>query len=214
MGTPADATCQLLLLALLYLVDLCVCWGNGRRHKLVRRVGRERCLNCYVHVLDVCRKEKIDAALSLIDPELSLLAKNADRFAAEGVKIVGSSFELCELAFDKFKMYRWLEAHNYRCAKTYTDKEQFFADAENGRVSYPVFVKPIKGSASISIFKATDRETVDFLFSHEKELMIQEFLGEEEIGADIYIDMLSSEVVSVFTKRKLKMRAGETDKAV
>ena len=178
---------------------------------LVPRISDEHYIDI---VLDVCRKEKIDAALSLIDPELSLLAKNADRFAAEGVKIVGSSFELCELAFDKFKMYRWLEAHNYRCAKTYTDKEQFFADAENGRVSYPVFVKPIKGSASISIFKATDRETVDFLFSHEKELMIQEFLGEEEIGADIYIDMLSSEVVSVFTKRKLKMRAGETDKAV
>ena len=44
--------------------------------------------------------------------------------------------------------------------------------------------------------------------------MIQEFLDGQEIGADVYIDMLSGEVVSIFTKKKIKMRAGETDKAV
>ena len=44
--------------------------------------------------------------------------------------------------------------------------------------------------------------------------MIQEFLKGQEIGADVYIDMITGEVVSIFTKKKLKMRAGETDKAV
>ena len=44
--------------------------------------------------------------------------------------------------------------------------------------------------------------------------MIQEFLDGQEIGADVYIDMVSGEVVSIFTKKKLLMRAGETDKAI
>ena len=44
--------------------------------------------------------------------------------------------------------------------------------------------------------------------------MIQEFLDGQELGADVYIDMISGEVVSIFTKKKIKMRAGETDKAV
>lgn len=44
--------------------------------------------------------------------------------------------------------------------------------------------------------------------------MIQEFLDGQEIGADVYIDLISKNVVSIFTKRKIKMRAGETDKAV
>ena len=44
--------------------------------------------------------------------------------------------------------------------------------------------------------------------------MIQEFLQGQEIGADVYIDMISGEVVSIFTKKKLVMRAGETDKAI
>jgi carbamoyl-phosphate synthase large subunit len=44
--------------------------------------------------------------------------------------------------------------------------------------------------------------------------MIQEFLDGQEIGADVYIDLISGKVVSIFTKKKIKMRAGETDKAV
>ena len=64
------------------------------------------------------------------------------------------------------------------------------------------------------IFHLYDKETVDLLFSHDQDLMIQEFLDGQEIGADVYIDMISGEPVSIFTKKKLKMRAGETDKAV
>ena len=44
--------------------------------------------------------------------------------------------------------------------------------------------------------------------------MIQEFMQGQEIGVDCYIDLISREVVSIFTKKKLVMRAGETDKAV
>ena len=55
---------------------------------------------------------------------------------------------------------------------------------------------------------------MDLLFSHEDDLMIQEFMEGVEIGADVYIDLISGEVVSIFTKKKIKMRAGETDKAV
>ena len=57
-------------------------------------------------------------------------------------------------------------------------------------------------------------ETVDLLFAHTPGLMIQEFLNGQEFGADCYIDLISGELVSVFTKKKLLMRAGETDKAV
>ena len=165
-------------------------------------------------ILDICKKEQITGVLSLIDPELSLLAKNRNRFEQIGVTVIGSSYELCEMSLDKNRMFQWLITHKYNCARSYIDKEKFFADVEKGEIAYPVFVKPIKGSASISISKVYDRDTVEVLFDHEDGLMIQEFLDGQEIGADVYIDMLSGEVVSIFTKKKLKMRAGETDKAV
>ena len=165
-------------------------------------------------VLDICKREEITGVLSLIDPELSLLAEYREKFEAIGTTVIGSSYALCEMSLDKFQMYSWLKTHGYRCAKSYMDKEAFFADVDAGVITYPVFVKPARGSASISISKVYDRETVELLFAHEDGLMIQEFLDGQEIGADVYIDMVSHEVVSIFTKKKLKMRAGETDKAV
>ena len=169
----------------------------------------------YIDVIfDICRKEKIVGVLSLIDPELSLLAKHADEFAALGTTVIGSSYDLCEQSLDKMWMFRWLTEHGYCCAKSYVEKEAFYADVEAGAISYPVFVKPVQGSASISISKVYDKETVELLFAHSDNLMIQEFLNGQEIGADVYIDMISGEIVSIFTKKKLVMRAGETDKAV
>lgn len=169
----------------------------------------------YIDVIfDICKKEHIDAILTLIDPELSLLAEHKEEFAALGVTVVGSSYDLCERALDKMEMFTWLTEHGYNCAKSYVDKEAFFADVDAGVISYPVFVKPVRGSASIAISKVYDRETVELLFAHSDNLMIQEFLDGQEIGADVYIDMLSGETVSIFTKKKIVMRAGETDKAV
>lgn len=165
-------------------------------------------------IFDICKKEKIKGVLTLIDPELSLLAKHQPEFEKLGVTVIGSSYELCERCLNKWEMYRWLTEHNYLCAKSYIDKELFFKDVEAGVVSYPVFVKPVCGSASISISKVYNKETIDLLFSQSNDLMIQEFLNGQEIGADCYIDMISGELVSVFTKKKLVMRAGETDKAV
>ena len=165
-------------------------------------------------ILDICRKEKIDGVLSLIDPELSLLALNEERFREAGVTIIGSSYELCEMSLDKMQMYKWLCDHGYKCARSWMDKEEFYKELEAGTIRFPVFLKPYRGSASISISQAYDKETVDLVLSHDEAIMIQEFLNGQEIGADVYIDMISGEVVSIFTKRKLKMRAGETDKAV
>ena len=165
-------------------------------------------------ILDICKKERIDGVLSLIDPELSLLAEHEADFKALGTTVIGSSYELCERTLAKVALYLWLQAHGWRCARSWMDREEFFRAADAGEVSYPVFVKPARGSASISINKVCDKETVELLMNHEEGLMIQEFLNGQEIGADVYIDMISGEVVSIFTKKKIKMRAGETDKAV
>ena len=165
-------------------------------------------------ILDICREEKISGVLSLIDPELSLLAANEEKFNAVGTTVIGSSYCLCEMSLDKMQMFEWLMSHGYNCARSWIDKESFYKDIESGIASYPVFVKPYRGSASINISKVYDSETVDMLFDHNNDLMIQEFLDGQEIGADVYIDLITGEVVSIFTKKKIQMRAGETDKSV
>ena len=166
-------------------------------------------------ILDICKKEEINAVLSLIDPELNLLAENIAKFENIGVQVIGSNFALCERALDKMQMYQWLREHGYPCARSYDDMQTFCIDQQKGLIDFPVFVKPVRGSASIAINKVEDMDTLRLLWNHgDGELMIQELLDGQEIGADVYIDMISSKVVSIFTKKKLLMRAGETDKAV
>ena len=59
-------------------------------------------------IFDICKKENISGVLSLIDPELSLLAQNEKKFKDIGVKVIGSTYELCEMSLDKYQMFLWL----------------------------------------------------------------------------------------------------------
>ena len=164
-------------------------------------------------ILDICKKEKIDCLFALIDPELSLIAENKERFLEIGVTPLISDYNAVELAFDKYKMYKYLSSNGYKTAKSYIDKDEFYKDLDAGKINFPVFVKPYKGSASININKVGSKEEIDTLFNIYDDLIIQEFLDGQEIGADVYIDPISKRVVAIFTKEKIKMRAGETDKA-
>jgi carbamoyl-phosphate synthase large subunit len=156
----------------------------------------------------------ITAVLTLIDPEISLLAKHRDAFLEIGTIPLVSSYDVVERSFDKYDFYLWLIEHGYKVAKTYADKEKFYSDIERGKINYPVFLKPRRGSASLNINKAFDKEDVEFLMKRNPDLIIQEYMQGTEIGADVYIDLTSYEVVSIFTKEKILMRAGETDKSV
>src|SRR5699024_611661 len=51
-------------------------------------------------ILSICKKEKVQGVLSLIDPELSLIAKNAHKFLEIGVMPIISDENLVELSFD------------------------------------------------------------------------------------------------------------------
>jgi carbamoyl-phosphate synthase large subunit len=165
-------------------------------------------------ILNICKENKIDAVLSLIDPELSLLAKHKQDFLNIGTTPIVSDYKAVEMCFDKYSMYTFLIDNGFKTVKSYIDKEEFYSDVEAGVLSYPVFVKPVKGSASININKVSSKEEVEVLFKRDDNLMIQEFMDGIEYGADCYIDMISGELVAIFTKEKIKMRAGETDKSV
>lgn len=165
-------------------------------------------------ILDICQKEQINGVLSLIDPELSLFAENSERFAQLGITVIGSPLDVCERSLDKWKMYQWLTKHGYNCAKSYCNIQQFKDAFEKGEINFPVFVKPRLGSASIAISKVNNQEELEVLMKYQDNLIIQEFLDGQEIGVDCYIDLISHDLVSVFAKKKLVMRAGETDKAI
>lgn len=181
------------------------------KHYIVPRIDDPNYINV---IIDICKEEKVNAVLSLIDPELSLIARKADLFREVGVIPICSSYEVCELCLDKYGMYTFCNENNYKCAKTYRTIEDFESALYRKEIEYPVFVKPRFGSASIGISKIYSIEELRIINSRYDDLLIQEFLSGQEYGVDVYTDLISWEVTSIFIKEKIAMRAGETDKAL
>ena len=178
---------------------------------IVPKIDQDRYLDT---VLAICKEKKIKAVLSLIDPELSIISKFKNDFLNIGTIPIVSDYETVEMCFNKYALYQFLIHNGFNTIRSYVEKDEFFRDLVTGKIAFPVFVKPVKGSASTNINKVTSKEEIELLFSKFDNLMLQEFMDGIEYGADVYIDMLSGEPVAIFTKRKIKMRAGETDKSV
>lgn len=165
-------------------------------------------------ILNICDKEKIDGVFSLIDPELSLLAKHEADFRKLGTIPIVSPYDLVEKCFNKYAMAKLFDEKSLKTAKVYMSVKDFEEARKEGEIDYPVFVKPVCGSASLHINKVSSDEELQGLFHMYDDLMIQEFMDGTEYGADVYIDLISGKCTSVFLKEKIKMRAGETDKSI
>ena len=140
---------------------------------------------------------------SLIDPELSLLAKERERFLAVGTTPVVSPYDLVETCFDKYKMYQMLTEFSIPTGKCYVDKESFYGDLHAGKNQLSGFRKAGERKAPASILTRcpSDKE-IEVLFDLYDDLMIQEFMDGQEYGADVYIDMLSGKCTSIFVKKE------------
>ncbi|MBQ2885164.1 MAG: ATP-grasp domain-containing protein [Alphaproteobacteria bacterium] len=184
----------------------------------------------YVNItLDICRDQKIGALLSLNDLELPILAENKARFEELGVKVIVSSPEVIDIAFDKYKTAQWVESLGLVAPKTYVRLEDVKNALEAGDIEFPLFMKPRWGSGSIGLESIADMEELDIYYNllmkkikktilasasvGDEYIMIQEKLTGSEFGLDIMND-LNGNHVAVSVKQKLAMRAGETDKAV
>lgn len=166
-------------------------------------------------ILEICIKEKIGGIFSLIDPELSLISKNKKKFENIDVKFIGSNYDLNELCFDKYKFYEKLSEFNIPTVNSYNSMETIVKDLEIKKASFPIFMKPITGSASIDTCVVYSiNELKDNFKKSNNEFIFQEYMNGKEYGADVYVDLISGEIVSFFIKEKLKMRAGETDKSI
>jgi carbamoyl-phosphate synthase large subunit len=178
----------------------------------------------------ICQEHDVRLLISLNDLELPLLASQRDRFAAKGTLVAVSSPQVVEVCFDKWATHEFLRGNGIRAPLTYQSIDEARAALSRHELGYPVVIKPRWGTASIGIeYPEDDRELElayelvqkrlrrTFLASigstdPEKCILIQEKLEGQEYGLDVVND-LDGQHVCTFVKRKLSMRAGETDRA-
>ncbi len=165
-------------------------------------------------LLKICRREKIDAITTLIDPEISILASHRSDFEAIGVEVLAPYKETADLCFDKYKMFKYLKTNNIPTVLTYGSFEDFMAGFDAGDIKLPVFVKPRTGSGSVGARKVESLELLEELTTRSPELIIQEFMDGKDMDADIYVDTVSHEPVAIFSKKKISTTIGGANKTI
>ena len=166
------------------------------------------------HIRKLCNKHKITAVLSLIDPELEILANHKEEFAKENIKIIVSEKNVVNLCFDKYLTYEFLKENGLPGIPTYLKINEILSAIENRQLSFPIVIKPRRGSASIGISIIHSIQELLANWKENEEMIVQPFIKDNEYGVDCYVDLISFQTTNIFCKRKLKMRAGETDKSV
>lgn len=165
-------------------------------------------------ILDICKKEQINAVTTFIDPEIEVLSRNRGKFESLGVEVLAPYEETASLCFDKYLMFRHLQKNGIPTVMTWGDTEEFNEAFDAGRVEFPVFVKPRTGSGSVGARKITTMDELVVVMKEDPSLIIQEYMDCIDLDADVYIDTVSHEAVAAFSKKKIETRIGGASKTI
>ena len=182
-------------------------------------------------LMDLCRRNDVGLLISLNDLELPLLARQKGLFQGIGVTVVVSEPKVIDTCLDKWATYRFLSDAGIGVPRTFSTLHEAQLALDSGELRFPVVLKPRWGTGSIGIELVDSHEQLVWAYhllscklertilagisrtDRHRAILIQEFVAGIEYGLDLIND-LNEQYLSTFVKRKLSMRAGETDKAV
>jgi carbamoyl-phosphate synthase large subunit len=181
-------------------------------------------------LLDLCRTHQIQLIIPLFDMDLSVLSKEKAKFESIGTRIIVSDAETIEKCFDKLAYANLSNGKSILAPATFTNLQAATTAINNGTLRFPLIVKPRWGTGSIATSVVESQESLENTFNHleaqlgesflqdpvptgqKNQMLIQEMAIGQEYGVDIVND-LKGEFFTAVVKRKLAMRAGETDMA-
>lgn len=182
---------------------------NADKGFLIPRADEKNYINS---LIKICVENKINGIVSLNDLELPVLSQNKKRFLDNNIEIIVSDPEIIDICFDKYKTYEFLKRNGFSVPKTYISIDNVLEDLEK-ILKFPLIIKPRKGSASEGIKRVYNKKDLIETFKKSDNQIIQELFTGKEYGIDVFNDE-NSKPVGIYVKKKIKMRAGETDKAV
>lgn len=181
-------------------------------------------------LLSVCKDHDVGLLFSLHDWEAPFIAKASLRFEAAGVRLGVSSAEVLDTCLDKLKTYLFCQSHGIASPQTFGTQSEALAALEEGSLQFPLIVKARHGQGSLALHKVFSIDELaaacllaeaqvrrfadnDIGLAADSSLAIQELIVGVEYGLDIINDF-HGRFRACLVKKKLGMRAGETDAAI
>jgi carbamoyl-phosphate synthase large subunit len=139
----------------------------------------------------------VKAVIPLTDLDLEVLARSE-------LPAFVPSPEVCRATYDKYETHELLLSHGLPSPPT------VLPGAEPD--SYPVIVKPRRGSGARSIHPAADRAQTDFFVEYiDEPVMVQRLMGGAEFSIDILGD-LDGRCLNAIPRTMIESRGGESIK--
>jgi carbamoyl-phosphate synthase large subunit len=126
-------------------------------------------------IIEICKCENVDVVFCGLDPELSVLAKNAtDIKKTTGAHVIVSPLRAVKIADDKWETVQFLKKNNFPYPKSCLPKdvEIFLKSAR-----FPLVVKPRIGARSIGLSIVKNRQELKNAIEHTPDVIIQEHLS-------------------------------------
>jgi carbamoyl-phosphate synthase large subunit len=196
--------------------------------------------NFISNIINIINNEGIDLAFSLIDPELPIFAKNKEKL--ENIFRFFPNYNVVNITYNKFLFFEYfnkLVKPNIIPTLFLNDLTEI-EDKKNKKLKIDNFVnciinddflaiKPVWGSSSKDFFKIKNifkhfdnlqnltKYLINFFEISNldfKKFIIQKYIDyNEEVTVDIFYD-IDSKVVELCQRKRLKVRAGEVERAV
>src|SRR5918998_368284 len=146
---------------------------------------------------ELVERHGVGAVVPLTDLDIEVLARaDLPAFVPEP--------EVCSATYDKFAAHELLLRHGLPSPPTCLPDEE--------PESYPVMVKPRRGSGARSIHAAADREQKDFFVRYVPEpVMVQRLMGGPEFSIDLLCD-LDGRCLNAIPRTMIESRGGESIK--
>lgn len=158
-------------------------------------------------IIDICNRKDINLIIPTIDTELEILSKNKNYIEKNtNAKIMVSDERVINIIRNKFKTYEFLKSNGFNTPKVITEE-----DLIDKNYKFPLFIKPLNGSSSISNFKINNEHELNFFKQYVPNPIIQEFAEGEEYCVDIFTDF-DSNPITIVPKLRTASRTGEISK--
>src|SRR3954453_3015230 len=153
----------------------------------------------YVPFLEeLCERHGVGAVVPPTDLDIEVLAR------AESLPAFVPSGDVARATYDKFETHELLLSKGLPSPPTVLPGEE--------PESFPVMVKPRRGSGARSIHPATDRAEMGFFVRYVKEpVMVQRLMGGPEFSIDILGD-LGGRCLNAIPRTMIESRGGESIK--
>jgi carbamoyl-phosphate synthase large subunit len=160
-------------------------------------------------LLNICKKEKIQLLIPIVDYEFQKIARNKNLFEEFGCKVAISSPETISIFNEKDKTYKFFKENNIPTPKTYSPEEL----KKPNSLKYPLFMKPREGRATLDVHKINNPQELEYYSSISEDFIVQDFHAGKEFTIDALTDF-EGNVIEVLPRQRIETKVGLSYKGI